>query len=68
VQEAIARSSSEIAQLKQTVQALREEMENHRIRHREEMQSARVTFRDENQHLKDMIVVLRDQMEKANAR
>jgi hypothetical protein len=38
-------------------------MERERIRHSEERQSIRVASRDENQHLEQMIVALRTQME-----
>ena len=64
VQAAVAASSDEILQLRQTIGALRDEMESDRIRHGEEMQSARVACREETQQLEQTIIALRDKMEK----
>jgi hypothetical protein len=63
VQSAVAHSADEIDQLKKTVQALRDELENERARHSEERQAIRLQARDETKHLQDMVVALRDQVE-----
>ena len=68
VQTAIVHAADEIDQLKKTVQALRDELENERAHHSEERQSIRLQARDEAKHLQDMVVVLRDQVEQKDVR
>jgi molybdopterin converting factor small subunit len=68
VQAAVAHSADEIDQLKKTVQALRDELENERAKHHEERQSIRVQSRDETKHLEEMVSALREQLEHRNGR
>ena len=56
---------AEIDQLKKTVQALRDVLEQERITHSEERQKIRQSDREENQLLEKMIVALRDELERA---
>jgi len=50
--------------LKETIGALREELEKTHIRNGENIQKALASLNDENTHLKLTIVTLRDQMER----
>ena len=62
-QKALRAANDEIAQLKGTVNALRDELERTRIGERERLQKALAAAGDEIRQLKETINSLRDQLE-----
>jgi HAMP domain-containing protein len=67
VQQAIQRSTDEIAQLKHTAGNLRDELESARYQLEEEVQKMRLQNQNEIQHLKQTVEKLRDELETKHA-
>jgi hypothetical protein len=55
-------------ELRETIQALRDELERETVRHSREQQEIRQVFSGEQQQLQQMIVALRQELEAALAR
>jgi hypothetical protein len=66
-QQAIANANDEIAQLKATIRALRDEMEHQKILCGEEIQELKRVAQDEQKQLQEVIQTLREQLERKNA-